>query len=121
MSDNPYQPPPIPLESEASRSVARSTFGRKLWLLVGLVVAPPVALGAYVLSLRLLLLVDLATDRYGLIPFAYGLLTLALPIVPAFYVLRWTSHWLDAPDWWDSLASLLAIGAAICALVYKFR
>ena len=121
MSDNPYQPPPIPPGFGASRPVTRSSIGRTLWLLLGLVIAPPVALGAYVLGLRLLLLVDLAAHDYGLIPFVYGLLTLALPIVPAFYVLRWTSHWLDAPDWWESLVALLTVGAAIGALIYRFR
>lgn len=121
MSDNPYQTPPIPFEIKSSRPVARSTFGRKLWLLLGLVVAPAVALAAYILALRLLLLVDLAANDYGLIPFVYGLLTLALPILPAYHVLRWASHWLDAPDSWDSLASLITVGAAIGTLLYWFR
>ena len=121
MSDNPYEPPPIPHEIKASRPVERSTFGRKMWLLLGLVVAPTVALGAYILTLRLLLLVDLAANDYGLIPFVYGLVTLALPILPAYHVLRWASHWLDAPDWWDSLASLITVGTAIGTLLYWFR
>jgi hypothetical protein len=121
MSDNPYEPPPIPPEFSETRNVARVSVKQVLWLLLGLVVAPPMAVGLYLLGVWLLYRMNWSADEHGLLPFALGLLSLALPIVPAYWALRWISHGLDAPEWWESAAFLIAVMVAIYALVYYFH